>query len=206
MKSEVFSSQDSLRDFVHQHAKRRGVPLRKVGEALGYKPPYFSDLLNGKKKRSVEFLNALAEYLNVPRVDVYQAAGLLQISEHEALRAKLDELIMNEPTVRQALDMMVALDREDMLKMATWMIVHSVQSIQKKSGQTAQQDEDEAEELQAFPENSQIPPAFMNLVAQFVFRYFRLGSKGLKVDPKYDPFGDHSEYDGEDIDLPKKDE
>lgn len=199
MKNEEISSKDSLRNFVYQHAKKRGLPLRKIGEALGYKPPYFSDLLNGKKKRSVEFLNALAEYLNVPRVDVYQAAGLLQISEHEALRAKLDDLLVNEPSVRQALDMMVALDREDMLKLASWMIVHSVELIQEKSGNPIQQGEED--EFLAFPENSQIPPAFMNLVAQFVFRYFRLGLKGLKVDPKYDPFGDHSEYDGEEIDL-----
>ena len=53
------------------------------------KPAYFSDLMHGRKRRNAEFLNALADYLNVPRVEVYKAAGLLQITDEEKLKAKI---------------------------------------------------------------------------------------------------------------------
>ncbi|HNT26181.1 MAG TPA: helix-turn-helix transcriptional regulator [Anaerolineales bacterium] len=200
MKNEDISSKDTLRAYLQSHAKKRGITLRKIGEALGIKPAYFSGLITGNKKRSVEFLNALADYLEAPRVEVYQAAGLLQISEYESLRAKLDNLLMNEPTARQALDMLVGLEREDMLKLASWMIINAVElTQQRRSGRSIEGQK----ELLAFPEDSKLPPpAFMNMIYQMVSQYFRPGSKGeLTVDPKYDPLGDQSEYDGEEIDL-----
>lgn len=204
MKNEDISSKDAfkdtLRDYVQNHAKKRGIPLRKIGEAIGIKPAYFSDILNGRKKRSVEFLNALADHLDVPRVEVYQAAGLLQISEYESLRAKLDNLLMNEPTVRQALDMLVGLEREDMLKLTSWMIINAVElTQQRRSGRSLEGQK----ELVAFPEDSKLPPpAFMNMVYQIVSQYFQFGSKGeLTAERKYDPMADQSEYDGEEIDL-----
>jgi transcriptional regulator with XRE-family HTH domain len=205
MKNEDISSKDTLKAYLQSHAKKRGIPLRKIGEALGFKPAYFSGLVTGNKKRSVEFLNALADYLEAPRVEVYQAAGLLQISEYESLRAKLDNLLMNEPTARQALDMLVGLEREDMLKLASWMIINAVELTQQRmSGRSIEGQK----ELLAFPEDSKLPPpAFMNMIYQMVSQYFRPGSKGeLTVDPKYDPLGDQSEYDGEEIDLDDDDD
>ncbi len=201
MDNKAILSKDSLREFVHHHAKKKGITFRKIGEALGMKPAYFSDLMSGRKRRSVEFLNALAEYLKVQRVDVYQAAGLLQISEYETLRTKLDDLLMNEPTIRQALDMLVGLEREDMLKLASWMILNSVGLIQIRTGAKFVGGGEEA--LLAFPENSTIaPPAFMNMLYQIVSEYFRLDSKGkLVANPKSDPQRDHAEKDGAEIDL-----
>lgn len=196
MKNEPISSTDSLRDFVYTHARKRGLSLRKIGAALGYNPPYFSDLLNGKKRRSVEFLNALAEYLSLPRVEIYQAAGLLQVSGEEAVRAKIDALMANEPTVRQALDMLVGLEREDMLILASWMIAKSVELIHIRRGMLPGSTSEE--EIRAFPDKD-VPPAFVNLVAQAVMKYLKFGPDGLSLSPEHDPFGDE-EFTDEEID------
>ncbi len=198
MKTEDVSSKDNLKAYLQDHAKKRGISLRKIGESLGIKPSYFSGLVTGKKKRSVEFLNALADYLEAPRVEIYQAAGLLQVSEYEALRAKLDSLLMNEPTVRQALDMLVGLDHEDMLTLASWMIVNSVQLTQARREQSGERKE--LEGLRAFPEKSElVPPAFANMLYQVVSQYFRLGSKGQFVPTMSKE--DAEEYDGMEIDF-----
>jgi hypothetical protein len=107
---------------------------------------------------------------------------------------------MNEPTVRQALDMLVGLEREDMLKLTSWMIINAVElTQQRRSGRNLEGQK----ELVAFPEDSKLPPpAFMNMVYQIVSQYFQFGSKGeLTADRIYNPMADQSEYDGEEIDL-----
>lgn len=202
MNSEDISSKDTLRDFVHSHAKKRGVTYRQIGAALGMKSAYFSDILSGRKNRNTQFLNALAEYLEVPRVDVYQAAGLLQISEYESLRAKLDNLLANEPTVRQALDMLVGLERDDMLRLASWMIIKAVEINQLRSGEHPRQTGDD--ELTAFPDNSKLPPpAIVNMIYQIMSQYFRIGSKGQLL-PKMSR-REIEEYDGLDVDFDELD-
>lgn len=196
MNNEDISS-DTFREFVHNHAKKRGVTFRQIGQALGMKPAYFSDLLHGRKRRSAEFLNALANYLNVPRVEVYKAAGLLQITEHEALTAKIESLLMNEPTVRQALEMFVGLDRNDMLKIATWIIMISVDLMQSKG--VGEDEKVKIEGLEVFPERELIaPPSLLNMLSQVVSQYFRIGSKGqlMRTTSK----NEAAEYDGIDID------
>lgn len=197
MVNEEISS-DTLRDFVYDHAKKRGETFGKIGQALGMKPAYFSDLMHGRKRRSAEFLNALADYLNVPRVEVYKAAGLLQITEDEKLKAKLEYLLMNEPTVRQALDMFVGLDRDDMLKIATWLIMISVDLMQTRRYE--EHDHTKIEGLEAFPEGESIaPPSLLNMLAQVVSQYFRVGSKGQLI--RTTSKRDAAEYDGKEIDL-----
>jgi transcriptional regulator with XRE-family HTH domain len=192
MNSEDISSKDTLREFVHSHAKKRGVTFRQIGAALGMKSAYFSDILTGRKKRSTQFLNALAEYLDVPRVDVYQAAGLLEVSEYESLRAKIDSLLTNEPTVRQALDMLVGLERDDMLRLASWIIIKAVE-LRQLTTEYPQLPEDD--ELAAFPTNSKLPPpAFVNMIYQIISQYFRIGSKGQLL-PKMSR-REIEEYDG----------
>jgi len=197
MSNEDISS-DTLREFVYNHAKKRGVTFGQIGQALGMKPAYFSDLLHGRKRRSAEFLNALADYLNVPRVEVYKAAGLLQITEQEALITKLEYLLMNEPTVRQALEMFVGLDRDDMLKIATWIIMISVDLMQSK--RLGKGEKGRIEGLEAFPEREYIaPPSLLNMVSQVVSQYFRVGSKGQLI--RTTSKRDADELDGEEIDL-----
>jgi len=193
-------STDTFREFVHDHAKKRGVTFRQIGQALGMKPAYFSDLLHGRKRRSAEFLNGLADYLNVPRVEVYKAAGLLQTTENEALTAKIESLLMNEPTVRQALEMFVGLDRDDMLKIATWIIMICVDVMQLKRAEDGEKVKIEG--LEAFPEREYIaPPSLLNMVSQVVSQYFRIGSKGqlMRTTSKREA----AEYDGMDIDEAK---
>ncbi len=162
------------------------------------KPAYFSDLMHGRKRRNAEFLNALADYLNVPRVEVYKAAGLLQITEDENLKAKLEYLLMNEPTVRQALDMFVGLDRDDMLKIATWLIMISVDLMQTRRNEG--REHTKLDGLEAFPEGESIaPPSLLNMLSQVVSQYFRIGSKGQLI--RTTSKRDAAKYDGEEIDL-----
>lgn len=127
MKNEDISSKDTLRTFLQTHAKKRGILLRKIGEAIGIKPAYFSDIINGRKKRSVEFLNSLADYLEVPRVDVYQAAGLLDLDEDDLMSNRIKEWAVKDPNFRQAMERMVAMDEDQRSRMFSWIFYKTLQ-------------------------------------------------------------------------------
>ena len=127
MKNVDISSKDNLKPFLQQHARKRGIPLRTIGEALGFKPPYFSDLINGKKKRNVEFLNALADYLEVPRVEVYQAAGWLDLDEDDLLMNRVKEWSAKDPNFRQAIERMMEMDVNQRSRMFVWIFFKTLQ-------------------------------------------------------------------------------
>jgi transcriptional regulator with XRE-family HTH domain len=100
-KSEEISASQSLKEFVKSHTKKNKISLRKLSAAIDIAPSYLSEVLNGKKKISIELLNALAEFLQVPRVDVYQAAGLINLNKDDLKNARYKEMQEQEPLLVQ---------------------------------------------------------------------------------------------------------
>jgi hypothetical protein len=116
--------------------------------------------------------------------------------EYEITIAKLEDLMKTEPTVRQALDMLVGLKHKDMLTLASWMIAKSVELIHVRRGMQPRVAPEEG--ISTFPDKD-FTPAFVNLVAQAFMKYLRFGQEGLRLSPKNDPFGDE-EFTDEEID------
>ncbi len=127
MVNEDISPKDTLKELVREQAKKRGITFAKIGEALGMKPAYFSDLMNGRKKRSVEFLNSLADYLMLPRVDIYQAAGLLDLDEDDLRANRVKEWYRKDAYFRQALDQWAKMDDEQRDQMFLWIFYKTLQ-------------------------------------------------------------------------------
>jgi transcriptional regulator with XRE-family HTH domain len=61
--------------YIKQHAKERGVSMREIATAIDITPSYLSEVITGKKRPSPNLLSTLADYFQVSRVEVYNAAG-----------------------------------------------------------------------------------------------------------------------------------
>ena len=116
----------SFREFVKAQAAKRNLSMRKLSLAIGMTPSYFSEILSGKKKINNEFLNSLADYLEIPRVDVYQAAGLIQLGHEDLLGVRLQELRTKDPMFKKATDLIAGLEREQMEDMIGWILLRAL--------------------------------------------------------------------------------
>jgi hypothetical protein len=90
-------------------------------------PSYFSEILSGKKRINVDFLNSLADYLHIPRVDVYQAAGWLDLQEDDLMTNRIKEWFTKDPYFRQALQRMMEMDESQRSKMFLWVFYKTLQ-------------------------------------------------------------------------------
>ena len=117
----------SFREFVKAQAAKRNLSMRKLSLAIGMTPSYFSEILSGKKRSNVDFLNSLAEYLQIPRVDVYQAAGWLDLQEDDLMTNRIKEWFTKDPYFRQALQRMMEMDESQRSKMFLWVFYKTLQ-------------------------------------------------------------------------------
>jgi transcriptional regulator with XRE-family HTH domain len=136
----------SFREFVKTQAAKRNLSMRKLSLAIGMTPSYFSEILNGKKKINNEFLNSLADYLEIPRVDVYQAAGLIQLGHEDLLDARVQELRTKDPMFKKATDLLAGLEQDQMENMIGWMLLR-VLDMSKRGEAASAGDAPELQEL-----------------------------------------------------------
>lgn len=117
----------SFREFVKQQAAQRNLSLRRLSLEMEMTPSYFSEILNGKKRINVDFLNALADYLKIPRVEVYQAAGWLDLDEGELVANRVREWYSKDAHFRRALDRMMKMDETQRGEIFEWIFYKTLQ-------------------------------------------------------------------------------
>lgn len=120
-------SLQAFREFVKTQAGKRNLSMRKLSLAIGMTPSYFSEILSGKKRINVDFLNSLADYLQIPRVDVYQAAGWLDLDEEDLLMNRVKEWSAKDPNFRQAIERMMEMDTNQRSRMFVWIFFKTLQ-------------------------------------------------------------------------------
>lgn len=137
-------SLQSFREFVKAQAAKRNLSMRKLSLAIGMTPSYFSEILSGKKKINNEFLNSLADYLEIPRVDVYQAAGWLDLDEEDLLMNRVKEWSAKDPNFRQAIERMMEMDTNQRSRIFVWIFFKTLQETNRLQTPTVSFKWDEA--------------------------------------------------------------
>jgi len=104
--------------------------MRKLSQAIGMAPSYFSEILNGKKKINPSLLNSLADYFQMPRVDVYQAAGWLDYEGNDFIfHQQMSEWFNKDPYYREAVTRLIAMDENQRNEVFTWLFQKTTQKI-----------------------------------------------------------------------------
>jgi len=126
-KSEENPALQSFREFVKKQAAQRNLSMRKLSLAIGMAPSYFSEILSGKKRINVDFLNTLADYLQIPRVDVYEAAGWLDPEEDSMGMNSIKDWYSRDPFFRQAMDSITFMDEVQRSSIFKWILLKTLQ-------------------------------------------------------------------------------
>lgn len=91
-KQSTPTTSSDLSQYIKRLAKEHKVSLRQVSIAIEVAPSYLSEVLTGRKRPSPQLLAALAKFFDVPKVDVYTAAGWLTLSDDEQRAQRFNEL------------------------------------------------------------------------------------------------------------------
>ncbi len=78
---------------IKSYMEKNGLSLRKTASGIGIGASHLSEILNGEKVPDAGVCNAIADYLGIPRVQVYGLAGWLDLGEQDdqALTALLTQ-------------------------------------------------------------------------------------------------------------------
>ncbi len=76
---------DSLLPFVKINAKQKNMTLRALAIASGRGSSigHFHEVLSGKRNIDLELLKQLADFLDIPLLSLYEAAGLLKTPKND---------------------------------------------------------------------------------------------------------------------------
>jgi len=108
-KQSTPTKSSDLSQYVKRLAKEHKVSLRQVSIAIEVAPSYLSEVLTGRKRPSHQLLAALAKFFDVPKVDVYAAAGWLTLSDDEQRAQRFNELCGQDPNFVELFEILVNL-------------------------------------------------------------------------------------------------
>lgn len=95
--------------FIKTLAKNRRVSLREVAREIEITPSYLSEVLTGKKRPSPRLLGELADYFEISKVDVYNAAGWLSLNDDEQLVERFKDATQKDPNFLELFEIMINL-------------------------------------------------------------------------------------------------
>ncbi|MGD0750586.1 MAG: helix-turn-helix transcriptional regulator [Anaerolineales bacterium] len=88
---------ETIKNFVIQKAQERKLSLRKVAAGIGIGSSHLSAILNGKRPISVDVCNAIADFFDTQRVELYNMIGWLTLDEDEELIDRIREYSKKNP-------------------------------------------------------------------------------------------------------------
>lgn len=83
--------------YLHSEIKKRGLSIRKLAHECQYDPATISRLVNGKQKPRPEHLVRIAQALQIPIIELWQAAGY--IGDERLQEEPNDKLITSYPSL-----------------------------------------------------------------------------------------------------------
>lgn len=114
-----------LRDFVLGHLEEQNLSLREIAQKSDLQPSHLSEVLNGKRKPSPRFINKLADSLGIPRIELYHAAGLVNLEDDEQFVAQLREVVNKEPQFRKLLEMLLSFKEHERKRTVRYLLAIS---------------------------------------------------------------------------------
>jgi transcriptional regulator with XRE-family HTH domain len=82
-KQATLTKSYDLSIYIKKLTKERRLSLRQVSKEIEVAPSYLSEVLTGRKRPSPQLLASLSNFFDVPKVDVYAAAGWLTLSDDQ---------------------------------------------------------------------------------------------------------------------------
>ena len=95
--------------FIKTLAKSKRASLREVARSIDITPSYLSEVLTGKKRPSPRLLGELADYFEIPKVDVYNAAGWLSLNDDEQLVERFKDVTQKDPNFLELFEILINL-------------------------------------------------------------------------------------------------
>lgn len=95
------NTHEALKNFVNQKALERDLSLRQIAVGIGIGSSHLSAILNGKRPISVEICNAIADFFNIQRVNLYNTIGWITLDEDEELISRIREYSKKNPEFAQ---------------------------------------------------------------------------------------------------------
>ncbi len=108
-KQSTPTNSSDLSLYIKKLAKEHKVSLRQVSIAIEVAPSYLSEVLTGRKRPSHQLLAALAQYFDVPKVDVYTAAGWLALNDDQQRAERFKEFCDQDPNFVQLFEILINL-------------------------------------------------------------------------------------------------
>ncbi len=102
-----------IKQFMTEMTKERGISLRQVAAGIGIGSSHLSAILNGKRPLRVAICNSIADYFEVPRIELYNQVGWVDLSMDEELINKVKELGNKEPTIKAFLGELVDMNSDE---------------------------------------------------------------------------------------------
>jgi len=103
----------NLGDYLRQAISDRGISLRALAAGAGVSPAYVSEIMNGKNIPEARVCNAIADFLNVPRITIYKLAGWIDSGEDEMLVERFMEAARKNKPISNLIDAIMTLDEPE---------------------------------------------------------------------------------------------
>jgi transcriptional regulator with XRE-family HTH domain len=114
-----------LRDFVFSKLGEQNLSLRDIAQKTGIQPSHLSEVVNGKRNPSAKLLNKLADNLGIPRIELYNAAGLVNLEDDEQFITQLREVLSKEPQFRKLLEMLLRFQEHERKRTVRYLLAIS---------------------------------------------------------------------------------
>ena len=111
---------EKLKQFMTRMTQERNLSLRRVAAGIDLPSSHLSAILNGKRPLRVAICNSIADYFEVPRIELYNQVGWISLSKDESLLYKIQELSSKEPEfsafVSELVEMQNASERKRLMR------------------------------------------------------------------------------------------
>lgn len=108
--------------YIKQLAKDRDVPIKDVAGAIGISPSYLSEVITGKKRPSPNLLSLLADFFQVSRVEVYNAAGWVSFDTDDRVVIQFKEMTKRDPNLLELFDILINLPESERRRIVRFLV------------------------------------------------------------------------------------
>lgn len=95
--------------YIKKLTKERRLSLRQVSKEIEIAPSYLSEVLTGRKRPSPQLLASLAKFFDVPKVDIYTAAGWLTLSDDQQRAQQFNEFCARDQNFLELFETLINL-------------------------------------------------------------------------------------------------
>ena len=98
--------------FLEKITKNRSLTYSAIAEGAGLSASYVSDIANGKRIPEAGVCNAIADFLNVSRIEILNMVGWLDLDDDEQFMQAVREKASHDEDFKDLLELYMSLESE----------------------------------------------------------------------------------------------